>query len=191
MNVFTGHIAVSGMNVKTLQRWGFLLKYARTSLYGWRLGDSPYIDIRLERLLFIYDFNKLSLITPDGVHRFLYENSDVENARQDGVDTRLRAWEWWMQVDSEENNQQSAITSLSCSYHQIHGYLFETRSKNGFIHFEVTEQTAKQLYKAMTLSFSNLHPDYLVRDYQDLFIMPGTVCSIPDARFRVYKVRNT
>ena len=149
-------------------------------------GASPYIDIRLERMLFICDFTKLSLITPSGVHRFIYENSDVENARQDGIDTRLRTWEWWIQVDnSDENNQNSIFTWVSCSYHQIHGYLFETRVGNGFTHLDITEQAAKRLYKSMTSHLSNFSNN-LVNDYHDNFTMPGTVCSIPNARFRVY-----
>ena len=154
-------------------------------------GDSPYLDIRLEHMLFICDFTKLSLITPSGSHRFIYEQNDVENARQDGIDTRLRTWEWWIQVDnSDVNTQHSAFTWVSCSYHQIHGYLFETRLGNGFTHLEITKQEAKRLYKSMISHLSNF-ANHLVSDYHDSFTMPGTVCSIPNARFRVYKVRDT
>jgi len=154
-------------------------------------GDSPYIDIRLERMLFICDFTKLSLITPGGVHRFIYDNGDVKNARLDCIDTRLRTWEWWIQMDNDdENKKYSAFTWVSCSYHQIHGYLFETRVGNGFTHLEITEQATKQLHKAMISNFSNFS-NFLVKDYHDVFIMPGVVCSIPNARFRDYKIRDT
>lgn len=154
-------------------------------------GDSPYIDIRLERLLFICDFTKLSLITPCGVPRFIYNNSGTETARQDGIDTRLRTWEWWIRLDeNSENIPHSVITWVSCSYHQIHGYLFEARVGNCFTHWEISELDAKRLYKALVSNLSNF-VDHLVEEYRDILIQPGTVCMVPNALFRVYKARNS
>jgi hypothetical protein len=147
-------------------------------------GDSPYIDIRLGSTLFIYEFTTLSLITPGRTHRFIYENSDTETARQDGIDTRLRPWEWWIRFDRDDRH--STVTWVSCSYHQIHGYLFETRFGDGFTHLEVSEMDARRLYKIMTSSFLNF-VNHLVEDYRGALVMPGTVCVVPNARFRVYK----
>ena len=150
-------------------------------------GDSPYIDIRIERMLFICDFTKLSLITASGVNRFIYENGDIETARQDGIDTRLRRWEWWIRIDGRE--QPSETTWISCSYHQIHGCLFETRLGCSFTHFEISELDAWRLYNALTSNFYTF-VNHLVDDYRDTLVIPGTVCTIPNARFRVYDTRD-
>ena len=56
-------------------------------------AEIPYLDIRLDRMLFIYAFTALDLITTHGVSRFVYNHQTVEDARQDGIDTRLHEWE--------------------------------------------------------------------------------------------------
>ena len=46
---------------------------------------------------YIAHFNTITYITTEGVKRFIYEdNTSIEYARVDGIDTRLRPWEWWM-----------------------------------------------------------------------------------------------
>jgi len=165
-------------------------KYIDFNLW-FNAGSNPYLDIRLERLLFICDFTKLSLITPGGVSRFIYDSNGIESARQDCIDTRLRVWEWWIRLDNNsENAPHSVITWVSCSYHQIHGHLFETRVGNCFAHWEISELDAKRLYKALVSTFSNFVA-HLVEEYRDILIKPGTVCMVPNARFRVYKAKNS
>ena len=149
-------------------------------------AETPYLDIRLDRMLFIYEFTTLDLITTHGVSRFVYNHQTVEDARQDGIDTRLRKWEWWMRIYT--GSEGSAPTWISCSYHQSHGWLFEIRTGNDFTHAEVSERKARQLYKIMCTRMSGMD-GLMVQEFRADMVMPGTVCTIPDARIRLYEYR--
>ena len=158
------------------------------TLWG-QVTEIPYIDIRLERMLFIYEFTALNLITTHGVSRFVYNRQTIEDARRDGIDTRLHEWEWWIQIYPVHAPEGSAPTWISCSYHQIHGWLFEVRTGSNFMHAEVSEKKAKQLYKAMCACMKREdRAGLMVQEYRADMVMPGTVCTVPDARTRLYRV---
>jgi hypothetical protein len=147
-------------------------------------SDTPYLDIRLNRMLFIYEFTAIDLITTHGVSRFVYNGGTVKDARRDGIDTRLHGWEWWMRVYVGSADPRPSW--ISCSYHQIHGWLFEVRTGSNFMHAEVSERKAKQLYKAMCACMSGWNR-LMTQEYRVDMVKPGTVCTIPDARTRLYR----
>jgi len=150
-------------------------------------ADTPYLDIRLDRMLFIYEFTALDLVTTHGVSRFVYNGQTVENARRDGIDTRLHRWEWWMRLLVGSADPRPSW--ISCSYHQIHGWLFEVRTGSNFTHAEVSERRAKQLYKAMCACMNRMN-GLMTQEYRVDMVMPGTVCTIPDARTRLYRIES-
>ena len=72
--------------------------------------------ISLKNFKFFYDFYSLVYIKPKSKY-FIYNNCNLEEARQQDIDTRIKYWEWWLYLNQ--------IIYISCSYKQDVGIIFE------------------------------------------------------------------
>ena len=107
-------------------------------------GPVPYIYLSYQDFSFFGNFTIMDFINTDNKERFIYNNGSVIDARKDGIDTRLRPWEWWITL--QYNN---STTLLSCSYQQMHGIYIELKFDHTqtTITKQITEFDAIALYK--------------------------------------------
>lgn len=116
-------------------------------------GTVPYISLIIQDFTYFGNFNILQYINTDNNDRFIYNNSNVYEARKDGIDTRLRRWEWW--INLIYNN---TTTTISCSYHQIHGIMLE-------ILFQETQTTmSKQITENEAIHLGRIVKQELVEE---------------------------
>ena len=146
-------------------------------------SSCPYLSITVGDFTFFGNFTTVQFINTDHNKRSIYDNDSVINARNDGIDTRLRPWEWWLHL-----NYNNTTTILSCSYQQVHGVLLEIISmeNQNSMTKQITESTAKQLYtlvKDCWLSSDNgLH----CRTQQKDYAIHNSCLTIPNAMIRTY-----
>lgn len=148
-------------------------------------GSCPYISLAVQDLLFFGNCTTLQFIHANNQPRSIYNNNSVYHARLDGIDTRLRPWEWWITL--EYNN---TITLISCAYHQIHGILIEIEFKpcQNTITKQINEQTAIRLFKQVKNIFLNTNNQpalscFVEHKQHNIF---HSQCTIPNAEFRTY-----
>ena len=146
-------------------------------------GSCPYLCIAVDEFTFFGNFTSVDFINTEHNKRSIYDNDSVINARKDGIDTRLRPWEWWLHL-----YYNNTTTILSCSYQQIHGVLLEIlyMENQNTMTKQISESTAKQLYtlvKDCWLSSDNgLH----CRKDQKEYTIHKSCLTIPNAMIRTY-----
>ena len=146
-------------------------------------GPVPYIYLAFKDFSFFGNFTKMEFINTDNQDRFIYNNSSIVKARLDGIDTRLRKWEWWITL-----YYNNTTTILSCNYQQMHGIYIEltldnTQTKSSKI---ITENDAIAVYKEIKDSLLN-SSDYkhVTTQYKD-FPIYHQQRIIPNATIRTY-----
>ena len=153
-------------------------------------GDQSYLYIGYFGFSYFGNFTHLTYVSTEGVKRFMYDNQTVEDSREDGIDTRLRDWEWWITL-SFDNNPDRATPEpvcVSCEYHQIHGCMLQVYSINSksAISYPIQEREAKILCRSVrsALLTSDLANHYttIYGDYP----LNGQCCVIPNAMHRIY-----
>ena len=72
----------------------------------------------------------MEFVNTDNQDRFIYNNCSIIEARKDGIDTRLRKWEWWITL-----YYNNTTTILSCNYQQMHGIYIELTLEKERRHF--------------------------------------------------------
>tara|TARA_B100001059_G_scaffold236803_1_gene290601 strand:- start:4391 stop:5035 length:645 start_codon:yes stop_codon:yes gene_type:complete len=146
-------------------------------------GPVPYIYLSFQEFSFFGNFTKMDFINTDNQDRFIYNNGSITDARKDGIDTRLRPWEWWIKL-----YYNNSTTLLSCNYQQMHGVYIEIKFEHTQTSLSkmITEPNAIALYKEIK--------DALIQDsvfkyttihYKD-FPIYHTQGIIPNATIRTF-----
>ena len=146
-------------------------------------GPVPYIYLAFKDFSFFGNFTKMEFINTDNQHRFIYNNSSILEARKDGIDTRLRKWEWWITL-----YYNNSTTILSCNYQQMHGIYIELTLENTQTSTSkrITENDAIAIYNEIKDSLLN-SSDYkhATTHYKD-FPIYHSQGIIPNATIRTY-----
>jgi len=109
----------------------------RSSLW-FHAGDYPYVDLEVKGLLTFVNFTKtLEYLRPARKH-FLWPGGP-KVAKQDGMDTRVRPWEFWIVLDG-------SAAEISCSHSGAFGPEFQiydsARGTNATLHLTEAEAVA-------------------------------------------------
>lgn len=98
---------------------------------------------------FIYDFTTLILMKPRSP-RFIYNNLTISEAREEGIDTRLRYWEWWILLNRH--------VYISCTYREDSSVIFEIYNTKHMTttQREIDETVAIELYEQMAIEINKL-----------------------------------
>jgi hypothetical protein len=76
-------------------------------------ADIPYVDFECKGVQFFFNFAKsLTFCVPDGRKRALWPGGQ-RGAKEDGIDTAVPGWSWWLIADD--------TVELSCSHHGVLG----------------------------------------------------------------------
>lgn len=146
-------------------------------------SSCPYLSISVGDFTFFGNFTNVQFINTDHNKRCIYDNDSVINARNDGIDTRLRPWEWWLHL-----NYNNTTTILSCSYQQVHGVLLEIISmeNQNSMTKQITESTAKQLYTLVKDCWLSTNNGLHCLTQQKEYAIHNSSLTIPNAMIRTY-----
>ena len=148
--------------------------------------SKPYLYLKYMGFSYIAHFNSITYITTEGVKRFIYEdNSTIEQVRLEGIDTRLRPWEWWMILTSYDNKDS---VCLSCDYHQIHGYMIQVNNinSNSCVSMPIYIQDAKALNKKVRNEMLHTLNQHGCSSYFKDYLFSDKIGYIPNALHRYY-----
>jgi len=150
-------------------------------------GDIPYLYLAYYGFNYYGNFNKITYITTEGVKRFIYREiyNSIELARMDGIDSRLRNWEWWIILETDNNEEKIC---LSCEYHQVHGRLLQLYFMNtkSSLTVPIDEKDVKILNRTIRQELLNSSiSSHFTYDFKD-FQLNGRECIIPNALHRYY-----
>ena len=156
-------------------------------------GPLPYIYLAFKDFSFFGNFTKMEFVNTDNQHRFIYNNSrrlydprinsSIVKARLDGIDTRLRKWEWWITL-----YYNNTTTILSCNYQQMHGIYIELTLDNTQTRTSkrITENDAIIIYNEIKDTLLNSSEyKHVTTQYKDfpIYHQQGI---IPNATIRTY-----
>jgi len=147
-------------------------------------GPVPYIYLSFQDFSFFGNFTKMDFINTDNKERFIYNNSSIIDARNDGIDTRLRPWEWWIVL-----YYNNVTTVLSCNYQQMHGIYIEVKFEHTQTTLSkmITENDAINLYKEIkdSMFHGSLSVNNTIIHYKD-FPVCNSQGTIPNATIRTH-----
>ena len=146
-------------------------------------GPVPYIYLAFKDFSFFGNFTKMEFVNTDNQDRFIYNNSSIIEARKDGIDTRLRKWEWWITL-----YYNNTTTILSCNYQQMHGIYIELTLDNTqtTTSKRITENDAIIIYNEIKDTLLNSSEyKHVTTQYKD-FPVYHSQGIIPNATIRTY-----
>jgi hypothetical protein len=107
-------------------------------------GDHPYIDLQIKGTQLFLSFAKsLQFLTPSPTARFAIWPEGRKAAAGDGIDLRVRDWEWWIVLDGQ--------AEISCSHAGVLGNLWSVYdpARELQISVAVSEAEAREIHKAV------------------------------------------
>jgi hypothetical protein len=144
-------------------------------------GPVPYIYLAFQDFSFFGNFTIMDFINTHNNERFIYNNSSIIEARKNSIDTRLRRWEWWIEL-----HFNNTTTLISCNYQQMHGIYIEVKFEHTQTSLtkRITEEDAISLYREIKDSLlSNSDKTHTTIHYKDYPVYHGQGI-IPNATIR-------
>jgi hypothetical protein len=140
------------------------------------LSTINHIFFNIGTFRVFYDFTTLIFIKPL-VSRFIYNNLTISEARDEGIDTRLRYWEWWILLNKH--------LYISCTYRPDSSIIFEIYNTKNMttIQHEIDEAIAIELYQQMAIEINKL--TFEAKDNFP-FLLPNRTALISNTDFYYY-----